>query len=190
LFKCFGIKTGSLAANDLGGNKKLEDYVGHTEQNKNRSITFPKGSIPIIKTHKWNLDKNRSIYLIRDGRASLISLWYFYGQRIPVKDFILGNTKFGKWKDHLNSWNPLKRPDTLLIKYEDMVNDFESVLSPISIFIEKDIISRKIPSREKIALCDGRWVRTKTDWKDKISSEDLNLFNEINYHTLKEFGYE
>ena len=105
LFNCFGIKTASIYPKDLGGNKILENFVGHIEHNQNKTITFQKGSIPIIKTHKLNQDENRSIYIIRDGRAASVSLWNFYGKKIPIKDIILGNHPFGTWKDHLISWN-------------------------------------------------------------------------------------
>ena len=190
LFNCFGIKTASIYPNDLGGNKILENFVGHIEHNQNKTITFQKGSIPIIKTHKLNQDENRSIYIIRDGRAASVSLWNFYGKKIPIKDIILGNHRFGTWKDHLISWNPLKRPNTLLIKYEDILCNFEYVLNSIETFLEIKVLSKKLPSRDTVALFDGRWVRSKTDWKEKISSEELNLFNKINYPFLKEFGYE
>ena len=190
LFNCFGIKTASIYPNDLGGNKTLENFVGHIEHNQNKTITFQKGSIPIIKTHKLNQDENRSIYIIRDGRAASVSLWNFYGKKIPIKDIILGNHPFGIWKDHLISWNPLKRPNTLLIKYEDILCNFEYVLNSIETFLEIKVLSKKLPSRDTVALSDGRWVRSKTDWKEKISGEELNLFNKINYPVLKEFGYE
>ncbi len=190
LFNCFGIKTASIYPNDLGGNKTLENFVGHIEHNQNKTITFQKGSIPIIKTHKLNQDENRSIYIIRDGRAASVSLWNFYGKKIPIKDIILGNHRFGTWKDHLISWNPLKRPNTLLIKYEDILCNFEYVLNSIETFLEIKVLSKKLPSRDTVATFDGRWVRSKTDWKEKISSEELNLFNKINYTFLKEFGYE
>ena len=187
LFNCFGIKTASIYPNDLGGNKILENFVGHIEHNQNKTITFQKGSIPIIKTHKLNQDDNRSIYIIRDGRAASVSLWNFYGKKIPIKDIILGHHRFGTWKDHLISWNPLKRPNTLLIKYEDILCNFEYVLNSIETFLEIKVLSKKLPSRDTVALFDGRWVRSKTDWKEKISSEELNLFNKINYTFLKEF---
>ena len=190
LFNCFGIKTASIYPNDLGGNKTLENFVGHIEHNQNKTITFQKNSIPIIKTHKLNQDENRSIYIIRDGRAASVSLWNFYGKKIPIKDIILGNHPFGTWKDHLISWNPLKRPNTLLIKYEDILCNFEYVLNSIETFLEIKVVNKKIPSRDTIALFDGKWGRSKTDWKEKISSEELNLFNKINYTFLKEFGYE
>ena len=190
LFNCFGIKTGSIYPRDLGGEKILEEFVGHIEHNPNKTLTFQKGSIPIIKTHKLNKDNNRAIYVVRDGRAASISLWHFYSKKISKKDIILGKTMFGKWKDHLTSWDPLKRENTLFIKYEDIVNDFGSVLSSISTFLDKEIINKKLPSRDTIAFFDGRWVRSKTDWREDMSGKELELFNEVNYSAMKEYGYE
>ena len=119
--------------------KDFRKLCRHIEHNPNKTITFQKGSIPIIKTHKLNKDNNRAIYVVRDGRAASISLWHFYSKKISKKDIILGNTRFGKWKDHLISWDPLKRENTLFIKYEDIVNDFGNILDSISIFLRKDI---------------------------------------------------
>ena len=189
LFNCFGIKTASVYPKDLGGRTILEEFVGHIEHNQDKTITFQKGSIPIIKTHKFNKDNNRAIYVIRDGRAASISLWHFYAKKISKKDIILGNTIFGKWKDHLISWSPLKRKNTLLIKYEDIGNDFESVLNSISTFLDKDIINKKLPKRDTMAFFDGRWVRSKTDWREYMSNKELELFNELNHSVLEEYGY-
>ena len=189
LFNCFGIKTASVYPKDLGGRRILEEFVGHIEHNQDKTITFQKGSIPIIKTHKLNKDNNRAIYVIRDGRAASISLWHFYAKKISKKDIILGNTIFGKWKDHLISWSPLKRKNTLLIRYEDLGNDFESVLNSISTFLDKDIINKKLPKRDTMAFFDGRWVRSKTDWREYMSNKELELFNELNHPVLEEYGY-
>lgn len=190
LLNCFKIKTASIYPNDLGNNKILENFVGHIKHNSNKTITFKEGTIPIIKTHQLNKDDNRSIYVIRDGRAACISLWNFYDKKIPMKDIISGNHIFGTWKDHVKSWNPSKRPNTLLIKYEDILDDLESVLSSLTNFLGKEVISKKLPSRDAIAVFDGKWVRTKTNWREQMSSDEIKLFNELNFSVLEEFGYE
>ena len=172
LFNCFGIKTASIYPNDLGGNKILENFVGHIEHSQNKTITFQKGSIPIIKTHKLNKDDNRSIYIIRDGRAASVSLWNFYNKKIPMKEIILGNHPFGTWKDHLISWNPLKRPNTLLVRYEDILVNFEYVLSSIETFLEKNVISKKLPSRDIVATFDGNGSDPKQIGRKK--SQEMN----------------
>jgi len=38
-----------------------------------------------------------------------------------VEDVIMGAPMFGSWGGHLDAWNPLERPHTLVLKYEDLV---------------------------------------------------------------------
>jgi len=189
LFQCFNLKSGSVHANDLDGNIKLENYTGHIEHNEDGSITFPEGQFPIIKTHGENIPNAPTIYVLRDGRAVTVSLWEYYGRKISISDIIEGNHSFGKWSDHINSWDPLFRPNTLLLKYEDILTNLDSVLLKLSVFMNRDVLIHKLPSRETIAEDDGRWVRKKTNWESELSGENLDRFNELNKTLLKQFGY-
>ncbi|MFV2033487.1 MAG: sulfotransferase domain-containing protein [Gammaproteobacteria bacterium] len=63
------------------------------------------------------------MYIVRDGRAAAISLWRFYNQSISLQNIITGKHRFGTWAGHLNTWKPWERPDTLLIRYEDIQSD-------------------------------------------------------------------
>jgi len=190
LFKCFGIKTASIYPRDLGGNKPLENFVGHIEHNLDNTITFEKGSIPILKTHNLNKDNNRAIYIVRDGRAASVSLWHFYSKQISLKEIIIGNHRFGTWKSHILSWTPKTRANTLFLRYEDLTSDFKNILNLISNFLDIDLISERFPSRDQVLSFDDRWVRPKTNWRNEISNYELGLFNEINHPVLKELGYE
>ena len=189
LYHCFNLKTGSVYTNDLGGNIELENYVGHIEQNEDRSIAFPEGSLPIIKTHTFHKGNNPVIYVVRDGRAAAVSLWEFTNPKVSMTNIIQGKHKFGMWCDHIESWNPISRPNTLLLKYEDILNNFDGVLFQLSTFLNQDIISNELPSRDAIAGNDGKWVRKKTDWRSVLSEADLKIFNEINQTSLEQFGY-
>ena len=60
----------------------------------------------------------------------------------------------------------------------------------ISNFLNVDLISKKFPSRDQVAFIDGRWVRPKTNWRDEISNDELDLFKQINHPILNELGYE
>ena len=40
LWHCLGLRTASVYPNDLGGNKDLEDYVGHIERNAQNAQTI------------------------------------------------------------------------------------------------------------------------------------------------------
>jgi hypothetical protein len=189
LYQCFNLKTGSVYSNDLGGNIDLENYVGHIEQSEDRSIAFPEGSLPIIKTHALHKGNNQTIYVVRDGRAAAVSLWEFTNPKVPMNNIIEGKHKFGSWFEHIESWSPLSRPNTLLLKYEDIINDLDVALLQLSVFLERDIISHQLPLRETIAGNDGKWVRKKTDWRSVLSEVDLKRFNEINQKSLEQFGY-
>ena len=189
LFQCFNLKSGSVHVNDLGGNIKLENYVGHIEQNEDRSITFPEGQFSIIKTHGENIPNAPTIYVLRDGRAITVSLWEYYRREYSISDIIEGNISFGKWSDHINSWDPLSRQNTLLLKYEDILTNLDSVLLKLGVFLNQNVLNHKLPPRETIADDDGRWVRKKTNWKSELSGENLDRFNELNKPLLKQFGY-
>ena len=190
LSQCFNLKTGSVYSNDLGGNKNLENYVGHIEQAQNRTIAFPENNLPIIKTHAFHSGDNFSIYIIRDGRAAAVSLWEFTNPKVPMLDIIEGNHKFGRWCDHIKSWSPLSRPNTLLLRYEDIVDDLNGTLLSLSNFLDREIVNNILPSRDAIADNDGKWVRKKTDWRKILSDLDLERFLEINNPCLEEFGYK
>ena len=190
LFHCFNLKTGSVYGADFDGNESLEKYVGHIEQNEDRSISFPDGNLPIIKTHALHNGDNFSIYVVRDGRAAAASLWEFTNPKVSMENIIEGRHKFGKWCDHLEFWKPLSRHNTLFLRYEDILDDLDASLLKLSNFLEREILTTELPSRDLIAQNDGKWVRKKTDWKEVLTDKDLVRFNEINNQYLDQYGYK
>lgn len=78
LWQCFGLRSASIYPNDLGGNKRLEEFVGHIEPGVDRKIIFPRNGLPLFKTHEYPADLKPAIYVVRDGRATTLSLWKFY----------------------------------------------------------------------------------------------------------------
>jgi hypothetical protein len=189
LWQCFGQRSGSVYPNDLGGNRKLEDYVGHIECVQNVGIQFPAGNIPLVKTHEYPINDNPAIYVVRDGRAASVSLGKFYESSLNLETLIEGQHRFGTWSKHLLAWAPWERPNTLLLKYEDMRIDLSGTLEKISRFLGQDILKENIPDREQIAEDDGRWVRRESDWKTDMADKLLLRFNQLNQEMLKKMGY-
>jgi hypothetical protein len=185
LWQCFALHSASIYPGDLDGNRKLEEYVGHIEHGQR----FPEDSIPLVKTHEQAEDKNPAIYVIRDGRAASVSLWRFWNRSLPLEAVIEGRHRFGTWSGHVQSWNPWKRPNTLLLRYEDMRNNLTSVLSSISEFLGRDILREDIPDRDIIARQGGKHVRSESNWRSDLSGVLLERFNEINKDTLTKAGY-
>jgi len=188
LWHCLGMRSTSVYPNDLEGRKDLENYVGHIEQ-KNGCTRFPQDTLPLVKTHERPLNNEPTIYVVRDGRASCVSLWHFFGKKIPLEQVIEGQHHFGTWTQHFQKWNPPVRPDTLLIRYEDLIEHREREVCKIAKFLNKKIKTLKVPSREKIASNDGIWVRKASDWKTQIPKKLLIKFNKKHETLLSMLGY-
>jgi len=191
LWHCLGLRSASIYPQDLGGNTALENYVGHIERAADGRVLFPEGTLPLIKTHESPpaTDHSATIYIVRDGRAASVSLWEFYKRGLPLDNVIQGNHRFGTWSQHLAAWKPWKRKNTLLLRYEDIVNDLPTVLNRLSRFLGRKIIAPGIPERECIADADGRWVRKKTRWEAVTTDDQLKLFNEINGAMMRKMHY-
>ena len=94
----------------------------------------------LVKTHEPPPDGNKAIYIVRDGRATMVSFFHFLcelRQRddIDMPRVIEGRVPFGSWSDHLNAWAPLDRADTLLVRFEDLVEDPRGPTARIAEFL-------------------------------------------------------
>lgn len=185
----FGLRSASVYPNDLGGNKELEEYVGHLEHKPKLQKQLKEVGVALIKTHERDKDYRPAIYVIRDGRAACVSLWEFYNRVMPIEAVIEGQHRFGTWAGHVKSWDPWERPNTLLLKYEQLRDDLPVALNAISDFLKVEIKTTKIPSRKKIANVDGRWVKKKSDWRAELKGANLRRFVGINKDILKKAGY-
>jgi hypothetical protein len=192
LTHCFGLKSSSIYPNDLGGNKALEDYVGHVDKRDDPDgmSYFPADTVPIFKTHEIADDDRDAIYIVRDGRAATASLWEFFEGRSTKEDIISGNLQFGTWSGHIQSWNADARSNCLFLRYEDILQDLGGVIASLSQYLNQDPIADQIPDRSTIAAIDGKWVRTKSDWRQVLSDEQLERFYKVNGATMSKLGYD
>lgn len=186
LFKCFGLRSGSVYPNDLGESAELRQAAGHIEP-VNRTINFGSQSLQLIKTHRLQEKvEARTIYVVRNGIDAVRSMHAFYSHKIPL-DQIIGGWRFGTWAEHLSSWRPDRRPDTLLLRYEDIDRDVGLAVDAISEFIGVEPLARTLPGRA--VLADGQWVNVQKD-KTPLSPEELALFRAVNGQVMSEYGYE
>jgi hypothetical protein len=198
MWQCFGIRSASFYPNDLGGNARLEEYVGHIDYPPDQPMLLSDSDLLLKKTHEYDQDDNPAIYVIRDGRAASVSLSNFYEKTLSLEAVIEGRHQFGTWSNHINSWNPWVRPNTLLLKYESMTNDLPATLNSISAFLKRDVINESIPDRNTIAGTDnrkadtgtdGQWVTPQKDWRPEFPGDLLNRFNALNQDVLIKAGY-
>lgn len=189
LHQCFGAYSTSHYDGDLGHNRALEAYVGHVDLNDDDALELPADRTLFIKTHEKPPNPDPAIYVVRDGRAAVASLYQFARGQLSVEDIITGRTRFGTWADHLRAWSPRVRPNTLLLRYEDLVANLAGMLSVLESEAGISLMRRTLPSRETIAGVDGRWVRPQSDWRDVLSAPQLALFDQVNGNAMAEYGY-
>ena len=189
LYNCFGLPTTSIyGPADLGRNVALERFVGHFNLADPPSALAPDMPL-LVKTHARPKDTAPAIYVVRDGFAVAVSLWEFNKRPMPFPEFVMRGGAFGNWSDHLRAWQPWARPDTLLLRYEDMVEDLPAVLARLSGFLDRPMLSPDMPSRSAVAAVDGRWVREWSDWRPKVSPMGVRLFRAVNGDMLSRLGY-
>jgi len=91
-----------------------------------------------IKTHEPPEDNERAIVVVRDPRAAIVSYWHFLkeieGQSISLEDVAGGRCGFGDWNAFYAAWQPQSRPNTLLLRFEELVADPTSCILKISSF--------------------------------------------------------
>lgn len=189
LFNCFGVRSASIYARDFDARSGLEGLTGHIEHNRLGGINFGGEPVRLMKTHNAPTDDGKAIYILRDGREATTSLFHFYDGKMPLKDVILGRTKFGTWTEHIEKWSPRTRPNTLLIRYEDLVDNLPASIAMVGEFLGLAALADSLPSRDSLAENDGRWIRPSTAPRDPLKGQDLALFLKVNRAAMKDYGY-
>ena len=194
LWNNFGFKSGSVYKNDLGGNKNLENFVGHIEH-ENGHIYFPSDQPIFLKTHALDIyPGEKTIYVVRNGLDALRSLLKFYSDEIIEspeysKKISKGELFFKDWASHLQSWVPWRRQHTLFLRYEEMASDPLDTILKLSEFLNVKPINTVIPERDTISNVDGKWVRKATENQDKVPEHLKENFMKQNSDMMKFLGY-
>ncbi|WP_072436173.1 MULTISPECIES: sulfotransferase domain-containing protein [Burkholderia] len=125
------------------GSPALTELVGHRTggSSKDRIISEAQRSaeLNIVKTHEHPLTDDPCIFIVRDGRSSVVSYWHFLreiaGIDIALEQVVCGNCFAGSWSDHYVAWQPKLRPHTLLLRYEEIVKDPGRTVAALSDFL-------------------------------------------------------
>lgn len=186
---CFNIKSASIYTNDLGGNQQLESIVGHIASNDLGEMEFDSDAPKLVKTHRLPTDAAPAIYVARDGREACVSFWRFHQQGEPLCKFIDGQRPAYDWSAHIRAWQPWDRPNTLFLRYEELIGDLPLVLEKISRFLGCRVVTEAIPARQDIIAVDGRWVTPGNRWQDVMTEDALALFFVAHGEMMARLGY-
>lgn len=128
---------------DLGSDQVAAKIVGHLIYESSWDEFFSQSSLstkPVfIKTHQPPCDQSKVIYIVRDGRAAIVSYYHLlhdYRRRtdIDIPKVIRGETPLGSWSEHLEHWQPLTRTECLLLRFEDLIEKPAECIKKITLF--------------------------------------------------------
>jgi hypothetical protein len=177
------------------------------------------GSMP-FKTHFLPHPKYRRVlYIVRDGRDVMTSYYHYltalgHGYN-SIGDLIKkGDNLFpSSWDKHVRDWvdNPYKA-DMLIVRYEDLLNSPKETIVQVAEFLDLNVTMSKIEKtinrtsfltmqkkEKKLGWEDERqWPKGKLfvrrgisgGFKDEMTLEEVQLFNDKSRGMLDHFGYK
>jgi hypothetical protein len=144
----------------------------------------------IIKTHELPMDNSPAIYIARDGRDACTSLSRYY--QIPIENAIVGcNTAFGNYSGHFFCWNPLERTNTIIIKFEEMMEDPEAVMNRLATFLGKNLIKEEFVNNFEMYRNKNPhfFQSTSGKWRQIMNTKQVELFWKCHRRAMKCMNY-
>jgi len=203
LLRVWGIKSFSMYGDggDIG-DTRIAEQIGHQSLGRPfeelyRELTAAPAAFH-VKTHEIPTDGQRAIYIVRDGRSASRS-YCRYRQDFngcareaeTLRDVILGFTAFGSWSNHLDAWDPLNRPGTLLLKYEDLLESPREQIPRIAEFIGLEPRQSWQNNFEELARLEPRYFRAggANRPEEALAPPDRDLFWMLHAPWMRRLGY-
>lgn len=198
----FGIETYSEYndINVIGANENMVELVGHKMLEESWEKTYQKmkrsDQLFFVKTHDYPEDDSKAIYIVRDGRSSIVSYYHylkdFIGKEYPLSDVIAGFVSFSSWAGHLDVWNPISRPNTLFIHYERLLTNPDEEIERIENFLGLCRIGDWRNNFEYFHKINPRFFREGDAVKGikAIKGDDLDLFWSFHGDWMNRLGYK
>jgi hypothetical protein len=196
LNRAFGIKTLSLYDNnhDIGARPDLSYTVGHRAHGMDADEFCAHArrseKTLFVKTDELPSDNAKTIYLVRDGHAAIIS-YYHSARRALLRDLIVGKLWPNSWSSHVNTWALSGRPNTLVLRYKDLVADNTQYLMRIA-----DFIGLPKPKNASVDFAQlqeqfPKFFRSGSNEKNvaELKGDDLRLFWTLHGETMERMGY-
>lgn len=162
----------------------------------------------IMKTHHLPDNNDRTIYLVRDGRDSLVSYAWHVLMNIhklekheisrelylsTLRDLILETkSPYGTWGENVINWT--KRPNTIIIKFEDLIrsplDQISSTLKAFEIKYDKCDENALQSFAQLHRLKPKQYRKGKIGaWRDDMTPEFHDLFWEKNGTAMRLMNY-
>jgi hypothetical protein len=128
---------------NIGLTKETKSKFGHLDYKGSWEHFYQKArdsqDIYFVKTHLPPRDEEPVIYVVRDGRRSILSYRDYHQSFFPeypggLWELVLGADYYGGWSEHYAHWHR-EKVECLTLRYEDLVSAPSSVLRKIVEFV-------------------------------------------------------
>jgi len=172
-----------------------EDYAAFPEEFGRMLGRFSPNVLNIVKTHDVEDDQMPAIYVMRDGRASIIS-YYRYCRRFEqdrsVESIIRGETPFGSWSAHYRGWDPYHRKNTLFLKFEDIISDPDGTIDQLADFTGLRRTGAFHGDFSTLHSISPDFFPSGSNESNvsELNDEQLELFRTLHGELMAELGYD
>lgn len=185
---------------DIGANTETSEVVGHIvhglSENEFYAKALASSEMVFIKTHDPPLDENKAIYVVRDGRSSIVSYYHYLKKNLDyentcLNDVIIGMCQYGSWSSHYELWHPRHRKNTLVLRYEDIIGDAATAIDKVAQFTGLRPKNHTLPSFDQLHNQNPSFFRSGDDLKNiaELNGRDLSTFWLLHGHLMINLGY-
>lgn len=199
--RSFGVSTYSLYDDsfDVGSTEAFTRIVGQRTHGMAaeafRVIARESPLRFLIKTHELPDDREKAIYVVRDGRASVVSYTHYRRQLanedVSFAQVIRGEVWGGGWGAHVRAWALTPRENTLVLRYEEIVADAPTQVARITAFLGVDTPQAAELEFSELHQAFPAFFRSGSNAKNiaELQGDDLDLFWNLHGATMRELGY-
>ena len=199
LKECFELRTHTLYGEGDGrafATPELREAVGFTSTGlANQDLIDYARSVDepvIVKTHEAPLTGDKTIHIVRDGRSAIVSYFHFMAEvenfPVPLENIIRGEVYAGSWSEHFNAW--MGRPDTLMLRYEDLVADPNAGARKISGFLGRPVLKPFSKSFSEMKVLKPAFFRRGSDVANIAEIAHFSDLFELHHgKVMGELGY-
>ena len=185
---------------DIGADPELSRAVGHVKYEGDwptfREHAAKSEQLFVVKTHHPPEDDGKAIYIVRDGRASLVSFLHFRRDlrrqdNVDMSTILSGTGAYGSWAGHLDAWQPLTRPNTLLVRFENLTRDPLAEAARIAAFLGVEQRDTWVNDLERLHGLAPDFFRFGSNARNiaELSTADEQIFWSLNTGWMKRLGY-
>jgi hypothetical protein len=163
--------------------------------NWNELVSAGRGPLVPIKTHGPPSDDAPAIFIARDGRAAVDSYFHYHKkfafEQPSLTEMIAGVCQFGSWSEHYWTWRPKTRPNTLLLRYEELVTKPEVIIAQVADFLKLKPDAASLPNFAELQKRSPKFFRRgqNTDYLSEWTASQMSLFNRLHASAMQDLGF-